>query len=214
PRRSRQSGVAARDTAGAGAGDVQGPLARAVDRRRRDRGRVHVQDRMNALLLTALWTHLAASALLVGALAMLLLAGMPTTLTACRWDDTIVRWARRLLLLALGSGFVWLMVRTAVLENRPHAALEPPAIWHVVLDTWPGLVWLARHALLLVLAAFLAMRADVTHRLNWLGARGEALLLAASALALVSASSHAAAITAGAAQAVVADVAHLLGTGL
>ncbi|PYO21196.1 MAG: hypothetical protein DMD85_14960 [Candidatus Rokuibacteriota bacterium] len=169
---------------------------------------------MKALLLAALWTHLAASVSLVGAFAMLLLAGMPTTLTACRWDDTIVRWGRRLVLLVLGSGVVWLMARTAVLENRAHAALEPPAIWHVVVDTWPGLVWLARHALLGVLAAFLAMRVDVTQRLNWLGARGEALLLASLALALVSASSHAAAIAAGTAQAVVADVAHLLGTGL
>ena len=136
-----------------------------------------------------------ASVLLMGAFATLLLAGMPTTLTGCRWDDTIVRWARRLVLLALGSGLVWLMARTAVLENRPHAALEPPAIWHVVLDTWPGLVWLARHVLLVVLAAFLALRPDVTQRLNWLGARGEALLLASLALALVSATGFAVVIT-------------------
>ena len=169
---------------------------------------------MKALLLGALWTHLAASVLLMGSFAMLLLAGMPTTPTGSRWDDTIVRWARRLVCLAFGAGVVWLMARTAVLENRPHAALEPPAVWHVVLDTWPGLVWLARHALLLVLAAFLAIRADLTQRSNWLGARGEALLLASVALALVSASSHAAAISSGTAQAVAVDVVHLLGTGL
>ena len=109
---------------------------------------------------------------------------------------------------------MWLLARTAVFENRPHAALEMPAVGHVVLDTWPGLVWLARHGCLIVLGAFLALHADVSERLNWIAARGEALLLASLALALVSASSHAAAIAPGTAPAVAADVAHLLGTGL
>ncbi len=104
-------------------------------------------------------------------------------------------WSRLLVLVALGSGIVWLLVRTAVFENRPHAALEARAVWHAVLDTWPGLVWLARHGLLIVLGAFLAIRADVTERRNWIAARGEALVLAALALALVSGSSHAAAIS-------------------
>ena len=106
-------------------------------------------------------------------------------------------WSRLLVLVALGSGIVWLLVRTAIFENRPHAALEARAVWHAVLDTWPGLVWLARHGLLIVLGAFLAIRADVAERRNWIAARGEALVLAALALALVSGSSHAAAIVPG-----------------
>src|SRR5262249_38387711 len=105
-------------------------------------------------------------------------------------------------------------VRTAVFENRPGAALDPRAVAHAVLDTWPGLVWLARHALLIVLGAFIGMRATVDERRNWIAARGEALLLASLALALVSASSHAAAISPGTARAVAADVVHLLATGL
>jgi putative copper resistance protein D len=168
---------------------------------------------MRALVLAVLWVHLASSVLLTGSFFMLLLAGPPLAAAARRWDGAIVAWSRLLVLVAFGSGIVWLMVRTAVFENRPHAAVEARAVWHAVLDTWPGLVWLARHGLLLVLGAFLAIRADVAERGNWIASRGEALLLAALALALVSGSSHAAAISPGAVLAVAIDVTHLLGTG-
>jgi len=169
---------------------------------------------MRALLLAALWVHLASCVLLTGAFSMLLLAGPPRTSVARRWDGMVVAWSRLLVVGALGSGIVWLLVRTAVFENRPHAALEAGAAWHAVLDTWPGFVWLARHGLLIVLGAFLAIRADVTEKRNWIAARGEALVLAALALALVSGSSHAAAISPGVVSAVASDITHLLGTGL
>jgi putative copper resistance protein D len=169
---------------------------------------------MRALLLAALWVHLASCVLLTGAFFMLLLAGPPRASVARRWNEVVVAWSRLLVLGALGSGIVWLMVRTAVFENRPHAALEARAVWHAVLDTWPGLVWLARHGLLIVLGAFLAIRADVAERRNWIAAHGEALVLAALALALVSGSSHAAAISPGVVSAVAIDITHLLGTGL
>jgi len=169
---------------------------------------------MKALLLVALWVHLASGVLLTGAFFMLLLAGPPKTLVARRWDESVVAWSRLLVLLALGSGIVWLMARTAVFENRPHAALEVRAVWHAVLDTWPGLVWLARHGLLIVLGAFLAIRADLAEKRNWIATRGEALVLAALALTLVGGSSHAAAISPGVVSAVAIDMAHLLGTGL
>jgi len=169
---------------------------------------------MRAVLLTALCVHLASCALLVGAFFMLLLAGPARAATACQWDRTLVRWSRLLVIVAIGSGIVWLLVRTAVFENRPRAALEARAVWHAVLDTWPGLVWLARHGLLVVLGTFLAMRASVVERRNWIAARGEALVLATVALALVSGSSHAAAISPGTLSAVAVDVVHLLGTGV
>src|SRR5439155_161910 len=51
-------------------------------------------------------------------------------------------------------------------------------------------------------------------RRNWIAARGQALVLATLALALTSASSHAAAITPGTLWAVAVDVVHLVGTGL
>ncbi len=169
---------------------------------------------MRSLLLAALWVHLASSVLLTGAFFMLLLAGLPRASVARRWDELVVAWSRLLVLMALGSGIVWLLVRTAIFENRPHAALEARAVSHAVLDTWPGLVWLARHGLLIVLGAFLAIRTDVAERRNWIAARGEALVLAALALALVSGSSHAAAISPAVVSAVAIDIVHLLGTGL
>ena len=169
---------------------------------------------MSATLLAALWAHLAACVLLMGSCCFLLLAGCPRTPTAFRWDERIAAWCRLLVLAAIFSGVVWLLARTAVFENRPDAALEARAVWHVVLDTWPGLVWLARHGLLIVLGAFMAVGPDVTERRNWIAVRGEGLLLASLALALGSASSHADAFSPVTAQAVASDVAHLLGTCL
>jgi len=169
---------------------------------------------MRTLLLAGLWVHLASCVLLTGAFFMLLLAGPPGASAARRWDRRVVAWSRLLVLVALSSGVVWLLVRTTIFENRPHAALEGRAVWHAVLDTWPGLVWLARHGLLIVLGAFLAIRADVAERQNWIAARGEAFALATLTLALVTGSSHAAAISPGMVSAVAIDITHLLGTGL
>jgi len=169
---------------------------------------------MNWLLLVALWVHLANCVLLTGAFFAVLLGGLPRVAVARRWDERVVGWAPALLLLALVSGIASLLGRTAVFENRPHAALEARAVWHAVLDTWPGFVWLTRHGILIVLGIFLAMRPDVRERRNWIAARGEALLLAALALILMSATSHAAATSPGAASAIAIDTVHLLGTGL
>jgi len=169
---------------------------------------------MTRLLFAVFWVHLVSGVLLVGMFFMLLLAGRPRGATARGWDRSLVRWSRLLVFIAIGSGIVWLMVRTAVFENRPGAALEPDAVSRAVLDTWPGLVWLARHGLLALLAAFQAMRANLAERRNWIAARGEALALATLALALASASSHAAAIAPGTLWAVAFDATHLVGTAL
>lgn len=169
---------------------------------------------MTRLLFAVFWVHLVSGVLLVGMLFMLLLAGRPRGATARGWDRSLVRWSRLLVFIAIGSGIAWLMVRTAVFENRPGAALEPDAVSRAVLDTWPGLVWLARHGLLALLAAFQAMRANLAERRNWIAARGEALALATLALALASASSHAAAIAPGTLWAVAFDATHLVGTAL
>src|SRR5262249_47208798 len=152
--------------------------------------------------------------LLVGAFFMLLLAGPSRLPTARRWDGTVVAWSRLFLLVALASGVAWMVERTAVFENRPLAALEPRAVWHAILDTRPGLIWLGRHSLLIWLGAFLAMRADLSDTRNWIAARAEPLLLATLALVLTSGSSHAGALTSGTVQAVAFDVSHLLATGI
>ena len=169
---------------------------------------------MRALLLGALSLHLGACVLLVGTFFMPLLAGASPAPTVRRWEATLLAWSRRLVLLALASGYVWLLARTSVFENRPAAALDPRAVWHAVLDTWPGFVWLARHGILLVLGAFLGFAADTPQRRDWIAARAQALALAVLALALLSASSHAAAIAPGTARAVAVDVVHVAATGL
>ncbi|MGH7331359.1 MAG: CopD family protein, partial [Candidatus Rokuibacteriota bacterium] len=169
---------------------------------------------MSLLLPAVLWVHLSSSVLLAGASFMLLLAGRSDHRTARGWEKTVIAWSRLLVLVALGSGITWLLVKTAVFEGRAEAALDPRAVLGVLLDTQAGLVWVARHGLLLVLGAFLAIRANIAEAGNWIAARGEALLLGMVALALVSGSSHAAAVTPGTVLALAADVAHLVGTGV
>jgi putative copper export protein/mono/diheme cytochrome c family protein/peroxiredoxin len=169
---------------------------------------------MRLFLLVALWVHLAASVLLTGACFILLLAGPSEPPTARRWGLAVAAYSRLLLLVALGSGIAWLLARTAVFEGRPEAALEPRAVWRALLDTRPGIIWLARHGLLVVLGVFLPLPADTRATKNWFAARGEALALAMLALALVSGSSHAAGVTPRTVLALVVDVAHLLGSGL
>jgi putative copper export protein/mono/diheme cytochrome c family protein/peroxiredoxin len=169
---------------------------------------------MRALLLGAVWVHLASSVLLVGALFLLLLAGPRTDATMRRWERSVVVRSRLLILIALVAGLVWLVARTAAFENRPGAALEPRAVWHAALDTWPGLVWLGRQGVLVVLAAFLWARVDVTARRDWVAARVQALGLGGLALGLASASSHAAASGPEAAWAIAVDASHVIATGL
>jgi putative copper resistance protein D len=158
--------------------------------------------------------HLAASTLLAGAFFMLLLAGPSDRPAARRWEATVDTYARLLLLVALGAGIAWLLARTAVFEGRPEAALEPRAVWRALLDTRPGLVWLARHGVLVILGTLLLVRADLRETRDWIAGRGEALGLSLVALALASGASHAAAVTPGTARALVADVVHLSGSGL
>ena len=167
---------------------------------------------MTALLFAALAVHLAACVLVTGALFVLLLAG-PPPMSMRRWEQRVLSGARWLVLVALVSGVIWLVVRTALLEGRADAALQVRAIRQAMLDTWPGLVWTVRHGLLILLAAFLLTRGDVSSRRNWIAARGEAFALAALALILLEGSGHAAAISESPWPLAI-DMVHLLGAGI
>ncbi len=130
-----------------------------------------------------------------------------------RWEQRVLHWARWLVIVALASGIAVLAAQTGLFEGRPEAALEPQAIWHAMLDTRPGFLWMVRHGLLIVLAAFLFLDGDVSARQNWIAARGEAFLLAALALILLGSSSHVAASSESPwPQAI--DMVHLLGAGI
>src|SRR5262249_15635349 len=150
-------------------------------------------SRMTTLLFGALWVNLAQCVLLTGAFSVLLLAGQPATDFMRRWDLRVVSWARWLVVVAMASGVTVSVTQTGLFEGRPEAALEPRAILHAMRGTRPGFVWLLRHGLLIVLAAFLFLSGDVTARQNWIAARGEAFLLAALSLVLLGSSGHLAA---------------------
>lgn len=160
------------------------------------------------------WIHLACSVLLVGGCGMFLIAGPTDRPTALRWQARVGAACRALVAAAILSGIGALAHQTAVVEGRPAAAMEWRSLARVLLETQSGAVWLVRHGLLVVLAAFLAMRGNLGRRLDWRAARWQALLLSAAALALIAAAGHAAAVEPSAAGAIAADVAHLIAAGI
>jgi putative copper resistance protein D len=169
---------------------------------------------VTALGVTVRWIHLVACVLVVGASAILVLGGRSDRPTAQRWEARILAWTRGAALLALVSGIAALGLHTAMLEGRVAAAVEPRALWRVLVGTQVGAVWLARASLLLLLAIFVGMRPSVERRADWRAARGESVALALGALGLLAAAGHAAAVEPGTAAAIGADVLHLAAAGV
>src|SRR5881409_3944365 len=135
--------------------------------------------------------------LVVGAFAMTLLAGAPRWPTARAWQASVLMRARALLLMAIVFGLASLGWQTAVLEGRASAALDPAALLRVLLETQAGHVWLARHGLLILLAAWVALVPERDDETDWLAARGQAATLGVAALVLLGAAGHAAAVEPG-----------------
>ena len=167
-----------------------------------------------ALGLAARWLHLASSILLVGAAAMIVIAGRSDRATAQRWERRVLAWAWIWALAALASGLVVLGLQTALFEGRTAAAFEPRALGRVLLETQAGRVWLVRAGFLAVLAAFLSLRVSVEQRIDWRAARGEAALLAVAALLPLAAAGHAAAVEPDTARAIALDGLHVLAAGI
>lgn len=156
------------------------------------------------------WAHLAACVLVVGSCVALLLAGRSRWPTAEAWRWRVFRWTRGLLLAALATGLGALALQTAAAEGRPAAALEAPALARWLLDTQAGRLWLARHGLLLLLAALAFARTGRERTADWLAGTLETLLLGAGALALLAGAGHAAAVTPGTAETILLHALHLL----
>ena len=152
--------------------------------------------------------------LVVGAFAMTLLAGAPRWPTARAWQASVLMRARALLLMAIVFGLASLGWQTAVLEGRASAALDPAALLRVLLETQAGHVWLARHGLLILLAAWVALVPERDDETDWLAARGQAALLGVAALVLLGAAGHAAAVEPGTLGALVVDGVHLLAASI
>jgi putative copper resistance protein D len=126
----------------------------------------------------------------------------------------MLAWARALVIVAIAGGILTLAHQTIVFEGRLDAALDPAALGRVLFQTQLGVVWLARHALLLLLAAFLAARIEASHPADWIATRSQMLLLGALALGLLAASGHSAAVEPGTLQAVGIATVHLVATGI
>src|SRR5439155_19189651 len=80
--------------------------------------------------------------------------------------------SRAVAVLTFAAGLAGLAAQTATLEGRTAAALEPAALARVLGETQSGHVWLVRQSLLLLLAAFLAVRWDVERGIDWRAAGG------------------------------------------
>ena len=169
---------------------------------------------MYALGLAARWLHLASSIFLVGAAAMIVIAGRSDRPTAQRWEGRVLAWARWLAIVATLSGIVVVATQTALFEGRASAAAEPRAIARVLVDTQFGRVWIVRAGFLLLLAAFLSLRLSVAHRTDWRASRGEAVVLGIAALVPLAAAGHAAAVEPDTVRAMALDALHTLGAGL
>jgi putative copper export protein/mono/diheme cytochrome c family protein len=164
--------------------------------------------------LLARWLHLVSSIFLAGGASLLLLAGPSDRPTARRWESWILTACGALVLLALVTGLVAVVHQTAVLEGSAAAALRPAAVARMLLQTQGGTVWLLRAGLLVLLATFLTVRAELRDRADWRALRGQVVLLGVVALGLVAAAGHAAAVEPGAASALAADVIHLVAGGV
>jgi putative copper resistance protein D len=167
---------------------------------------------MTAVGLFVRLVHLAAVVGLVGVASALLLAGPSDRSTARRWQRDLRRWSRALVLLALVAGAGAIVQQAAVLEGSA-SALDAQAFARLLLGTQGGAVWLVRGGLLLILAAFLAVRGDIERGADWIAVRGQAALLAVAALALLAAAGHAAAVEPGTARAIAVDALHVVAAG-
>jgi putative copper resistance protein D len=126
----------------------------------------------------------------------------------------MLQWSRGLVVAAIVGGILMLGHQAAVFEGRPGAAFDPGAIRRVLLETQLGIVWLARHALLLLLVGFVAAGLNVSRPADWFAMRVQALMLSVLALGLLAASGHAVAVEPGTGQAIAVAVVHLVATGV
>ena len=162
----------------------------------------------------ARWIHLAACVGLAGIAAFLLIAGRSDLGLAAAWQRQMTRWLRMLVAVALAGGILMLGHHAAIFSGNSAAAFDPGALQRVLFETQVGLVWLARHALLLLLAGVLAARLEVSRPLDWWAMRAQSLALSLAALGLLAASGHAIAVEPGTGQAIAVTLVHLVATGI
>jgi putative copper export protein/mono/diheme cytochrome c family protein/peroxiredoxin len=159
-----------------------------------------------------------AGLLMVGLLAMSLLAGPSDKPTARQWQRRLARYSGWLAALVLLSGVAALGWQVTVVTGRADAITSGAAWLRLLGATQYGTVWLLRHAILLLLAALVLLRESdgsesERSRADWLAWRIEAWLLAAVGAGLAAWAGHAVGVNPGSALPALVDAAHIIGAG-
>ena len=167
------------------------------------------------------WVHMAGAISLVGAFASLVLVVRPAARIAGdvgrerfeALDARLLALARGALVVTLVGGTLDLWRQVGVATGvGARESLEGGHILSVLLDTRYGTVWLARTALLGLLAALLLL-SEEDPETDWLALRLQAFALGAASLVLGAMAGHAAAAEGGG-LAMALDGLHLLATGV
>jgi len=166
--------------------------------------------------------HICSACLLTGTFGFLVLVGLPASRAAGpamrgsfdALDRRLLALAGLALGIAMGTGLLDLARHAFVATRGAAAGFAPQTMGTLLVETRYGDVWLVRHALWLLLAALLLLRAPDRDRLDWLALRLAGLTLAAAALVVGAASGHAASVPERTGSAIAVDALHLLAAGL
>ncbi len=168
---------------------------------------------MSALGITLRALSTGAGLLIVGGLAMSLLAGPSDKPTARQWQRRLARSSGWLAVLVMLSGVAVLGWQVTVVTGRADGAASGAAWLRLLVATQFGTVWLLRHAIFLLLAALVLFRERDESRADWLAWRIEAGLLAAGGTGLAAWAGHAVGVDPGSALPALVDAVHLAATG-
>ena len=169
---------------------------------------------MTAAGVVLRWLHLVPALFLVGVFTALVVAGRSDRPTAREWEARLLRGARALAVLAILTGLGVLAHQAAHVAGRPAAAFSPSEWARVLATTQFGTVWLLRHALLLLLTAFVFFRERESGTADWIAFRGEGWLLVAAGAGALAWAGHAAAVEPWGLTAALADALHLVAAGV
>jgi putative copper resistance protein D len=154
-----------------------------------------------------------AGLLIVGILAVSLLAGPSDKPTARAWHRRLALSTRWLAALLLLSGLGALGWQVAVATGSTESVASGAAWLRLLEATQYGTVWLLRHAILLLMAALLLFQERESSPADWLSWRIEAVLLTALGVGLAAWTGHAVGVDPGSALPALVDAAHLIGAG-
>jgi putative copper export protein/mono/diheme cytochrome c family protein/peroxiredoxin len=169
------------------------------------------------------FVHLGSACLLTGIFAFLVFVARPAIKAGGsgaldsfrRLDEWLLSLAAVVLGLTIGTGLLDLARQALVAgAGSGSSGLTFQTLGALLGDTRYGDVWMARHALWILLAALLLLRWRECDAADWLALRLAGLVLAGAALAVGAASSHAASAPEPILPAIGADALHLLAVGM